>query len=187
MRPITNNAVRIGSVRASSIGQYIARPALAMKYAVNCSKVLRMKRLLMSTGELAFGTRPTNWLGSSRCAATKQIPMMPGTSATTASLITRARRSAMPQASGVHVQKYFAAAKKAAANSQLPTSVAMNGHCMAVKPRCLTRGSRRLAFRRTGDCRCETDRCMFPFDPGFQASKSRTPGTLPIQSLHLFF
>ncbi|HZJ11168.1 MAG TPA: hypothetical protein VFD26_00745, partial [Methyloceanibacter sp.] len=51
-------------MRASSIGQYIAKPAFAMKYAVNCSNVLRMNRLLMSTGEFGFGTRPTNMEGS---------------------------------------------------------------------------------------------------------------------------
>ena len=74
----------------------------------------------------------------------------------------------MPQASGVHVQKYFAAAKKAAANSQFPTSVAMNGHCMAVKPKYLKRGSRRfLVLRRPDFCPCSTDRCILPFNPGF--------------------
>ncbi len=86
-----------------------------------------MKRVLMSSAEFGLATRPTHIEGSSRCAATMQMPITPGSSANTASLSTSAMRSAMPQSSGCQCQKSFTPVKKAREKIQFATRTMMKG------------------------------------------------------------
>src|ERR1700674_3327715 len=129
---------------------------------MNCSNVLRMKRVLMSSAELGLAVRPTHILGSSRWAATMQMPITAGNMGKTASLMTRAIRSPSVQSSGTQCQKSLAKPKNRAEKTQFPTRTKINGNWRAVKPKYCVRGSRRLLARRFGACRSSMDRCMFP-------------------------